>query len=248
MGANNEPGRDDYGLPPADVVVPDDARELDRDVQAYHREQRQQRRRTRRTRLVHASQRFGVVAPLIVIIVLIVGIATSLLVALGPNTAQQHTPRGHLATSPTASPGHVGGLLPDTTLRIVDTSATRSVRMLRPAVLLIVPPGCQCRRTINGLTRQIHTNEVPVYLVTSKRPTTQLRELANTDGNGVVIVARDPQGKLARTYETSELTAVLVHEDGIVGGVLRDLSPNTNLRKRLSPLLGPGQPAAVRRP
>src|ERR1700733_12266153 len=45
------PDRDDAGLPPVDVEIPDDARELDRDVQAYRREQRAERRRRRSRRL-----------------------------------------------------------------------------------------------------------------------------------------------------------------------------------------------------
>src|SRR5215470_5493398 len=47
MRVNNggDPGRDDYGLPPVDIEVPNDARELDRDVHAYYRELRSLRRR-----------------------------------------------------------------------------------------------------------------------------------------------------------------------------------------------------------
>ena len=40
VNLGGEPERDDSGLPPVDIVVPDDARELERDVQAYRREQR----------------------------------------------------------------------------------------------------------------------------------------------------------------------------------------------------------------
>ena len=45
------PGRDDGGLPPVNIVVPDDARDLDRDVLAYRRELRAKRRRQRIMRL-----------------------------------------------------------------------------------------------------------------------------------------------------------------------------------------------------
>ena len=38
MNTGGDQGRDDYGLPPVDIEVPDDARELARDVQAYRRE------------------------------------------------------------------------------------------------------------------------------------------------------------------------------------------------------------------
>ena len=40
MSFASEPGRDDNGLPPVNIEIPDDARELARDVLAYHREQR----------------------------------------------------------------------------------------------------------------------------------------------------------------------------------------------------------------
>ncbi|WP_262402492.1 hypothetical protein [Actinomadura sp. CNU-125] len=40
MRSDGDPDPDDYGLPRVDIVVPDDARELDRDVVAYRREER----------------------------------------------------------------------------------------------------------------------------------------------------------------------------------------------------------------
>ena len=51
MSFASEPGRDDGNLPPVNVVIPDDARELDRDVLAYRRELRAKRRRQRLMRL-----------------------------------------------------------------------------------------------------------------------------------------------------------------------------------------------------
>ena len=45
MSFASDPGRDDGNLPPVNVVIPDDARELDRDVLAYRRELRARRRR-----------------------------------------------------------------------------------------------------------------------------------------------------------------------------------------------------------
>ena len=47
MSFASEPGRDDGNLPPVNIVIPDDARELDRDVLAYRRELRAKRRRQR---------------------------------------------------------------------------------------------------------------------------------------------------------------------------------------------------------
>ena len=40
MSFASGPGRDDGGLPPVNIVIPDDARDLDRDVLAYRRELR----------------------------------------------------------------------------------------------------------------------------------------------------------------------------------------------------------------
>ena len=51
MSFASEPGRDDGSLPPVNIVIPDDARELDRDVLAYRREMRAKRRRQRLLRL-----------------------------------------------------------------------------------------------------------------------------------------------------------------------------------------------------
>ena len=47
VNLGGDPGRDDFGLPPTDIQIPDDARELDRDVQAYYRELRSLRWRRR---------------------------------------------------------------------------------------------------------------------------------------------------------------------------------------------------------
>ncbi len=65
MNPGGEPERDDTGLPPVDIEIPDDARELDRDVQAYYREQRAHRRQRRRSRLNGFLGRDGIVLPLL---------------------------------------------------------------------------------------------------------------------------------------------------------------------------------------
>ncbi len=65
MSRGGEPERDDYGLPPVDIEVPDDARELDRDVQMYHRELRALRRQRLLRRLGGPIARDGMVLPLL---------------------------------------------------------------------------------------------------------------------------------------------------------------------------------------
>lgn len=59
-----EPAHDDYGLPRVDIEIPDDARELYRDVQAYHRELRALRRHERSLRWRAPLRRSGVILPL----------------------------------------------------------------------------------------------------------------------------------------------------------------------------------------
>lgn len=63
MNQGGEPAHDDYELPRVDVKIPDDARELDRDVQAYHRELRALRRQQRSTRLRTPLRRTGIILP-----------------------------------------------------------------------------------------------------------------------------------------------------------------------------------------
>jgi hypothetical protein len=65
VNQGGEPGHDDYGLPPIDIEIPDDARELDRDVQAYHRELRALRRHQRSRRWRAPLQRSSVLMPLV---------------------------------------------------------------------------------------------------------------------------------------------------------------------------------------
>jgi hypothetical protein len=65
VDVGGEPERDDFGLPPVDIQVPDDARELERDMQAYHRELRAERRHRRARRLGGPLARNGMVLPLL---------------------------------------------------------------------------------------------------------------------------------------------------------------------------------------
>ena len=65
MNPGGEPERDETGLPPVDIEIPDDARELDRDVQAYYREQRAARRQQRGLRVRGSLAKDGIVLPLL---------------------------------------------------------------------------------------------------------------------------------------------------------------------------------------
>src|SRR5258708_5879402 len=65
VNQGGEQGHDDYGLPPVDIEIPDDARELYRDVQAYHRELPALRRQERSIRWRAPFRRSGVAIPLL---------------------------------------------------------------------------------------------------------------------------------------------------------------------------------------
>jgi hypothetical protein len=73
----SEPGREDGSPRPAKVVIPDDARDLDRDVLAYRRELRAQRWRQRLLRLTRPFTRseFGGHAAIIPIIAILFAIS-----------------------------------------------------------------------------------------------------------------------------------------------------------------------------
>jgi hypothetical protein len=65
--------------PPLDIHIPDDARELDRDVLAYHRELRARRRRSRLRRLASPFARQGTMMPLLASILAVCLVAGAML-------------------------------------------------------------------------------------------------------------------------------------------------------------------------
>jgi hypothetical protein len=82
--------------PPLDVQIPDDARELERDVLAYHREQRAKRRRSRFRRLASPFAGQGTIMPLLASILAVCLVAGAMLSVatfsptIGP--AEHHRP------------------------------------------------------------------------------------------------------------------------------------------------------------
>jgi len=78
----NPGGGSGWDEPPLDIQIPDDARELDRDVLAYHRELRAQRRRKRLRRLAGPFAPFtahGSVMPLLASILAVCLVAGAML-------------------------------------------------------------------------------------------------------------------------------------------------------------------------
>jgi hypothetical protein len=91
---------------PLDIQIPDDARELDRDVLAYHRELRAQRRRSRLRRLAGPLAGHGAIMPLLASILAVCLVAGAMLsvATFSPATAPGvRTPAPTLAASSSAA-------------------------------------------------------------------------------------------------------------------------------------------------
>jgi hypothetical protein len=138
----NPGGGSGWDEPPLDIHVPDDARELDRDVLAYHRELRAQRRRKRLRRLAGPFAPFaahGSVMPLLASILAVCLVAGAMLsvATFSPATSPgEHRPSPATATSfpaetlaprsTTAAPVHPS---------VTSPPATRVSRSVSPSAL-----------------------------------------------------------------------------------------------------------------
>ncbi len=233
-----EPERDEGGLPPVDIEIPDDARELDRDVQAYYRELRAERRRRRVQRLVTPFTRHGIVVPMIagtLALTLFVGTMLTVITST-PEPSSVSAPR---LTAPALIPpaGQLGGPLPAAAVWI-DNRASQ-LTDLRPAVLAIVPSVCRCLTTLRQLTAQAAATQVKIYFVGTGSGVKQLTSLAAQAGRGTVQVVDDREDVLA-AYQPVGLTVILVHSDTAVTSVERGLIPGVKLQDKLRQLPMPG--------
>jgi hypothetical protein len=239
VNLGGEPERDDSGLPPVDIVVPEDARELDRDVQAYRRELRALRRHQRRMRWHGPLTRDGVILPLLASCLVLALIAGTLLTfftarpggeraggrvppASAPPTSAHPSPSGQpdspqVTTSTQRLPARldlkVGG-------------QTVPANLLTGRVFALVPADCRCGKVLMELADQAATADVPLYLVggAGLASLTEISgDLAGPEQAQSFAVADDVDGTLARTYLTaaqasagSAPSALLVAANGTV--------------------------------
>jgi hypothetical protein len=241
------PDPDDYGLPRVDVVIPDDARELDGDVLAYHREERRRRRRERAARLARPLTRFGVAIPIIAGALLVALVSGMLMTVFGPRPGPRPAP-ARLAPVTSASPGRIGGLLPGGHVHTIGGERTRTpLRALRPGVIAIVPPGHRCRQVVAELAARTRDHRLHFWLVADPRPVTGrdpvgikgLRACAGTAHDGTPRLLDDPGALLAAAYAGTAprgLTAVFVRADGVVTAVLRNPQRGQELTRQLTAL------------
>jgi hypothetical protein len=243
----SEPGRDDGNPPPVNIVIPDDARELDRDVLAYQREQRARRRRQRLLRLLGPLRRreFGgqaAILPLIATCVALSMLAAAMLsvVAISPASAPT------LAGPPRFSGGQLiqpagPASLPAGTVQLAGRA--EPVRSLTSSALALVPAGCDCGHALSRLAGQATAAHVGLYFVGAGAVIPQLAGLTARYGGGTAKAVYDTGDVLAAAYHPDGLTVLLVYSDA-TADVRRNLPPDFQLIPVLRQLTQPGkQPA-----
>ena len=245
MSFASEPGRDDSGLPPVNVEIPDDARELARDVLAYHREQRAKRRRARLLRMLGPLARLGFIRHGTIFPVIATCVAMSMLagamlsvVTISPASAPtiDRSPRA------TAS-GNTTSTLPEGLVKL--DGGFVPARSLTRSVLVLIPPGCpvapgsDCGAVLASLARQADATRVGVYFVYYAGDTGGLAGLATLTtryGAGVAKTVFDISGLLFRDFQPFVVTALLVRGDATVVGVWRTFLPRFDLTPALRSL------------
>lgn len=246
VSRGGEPERDDYGLPPVDIEIPDDARELDRDVQAYHRELRALRRQRLLRRLVGPIARDGMVLPLLASCLALTLLAGTLLTMFTTRRADAPVTQSQTPTTPqSASPsvGQVGGPLPASTVQLDGKPVELST--VHTAVLALVPAGCHCAAAARQVSLQATAARVTVYLIALGRSVSQVRAMVPKPGKtATILVARDTHGALASAYHRSGLTVVLVDRVGSVRNVQQNVAPTVQLGDSLR-MLGHAAPQSL---
>jgi hypothetical protein len=243
----SEPGRDDGNLPPLNVVIPDDARELDRDVLAYRREQRAQRRRQRFAWLVRPFSRPGsggpaAIVPLIAACLALSLVGGALLSVVTMSPASAPTLPSPASASPTVSPtmSPVTTTLPAAARIEQPGGKPALVRSLDTSAIALVPAQCGCGPSLRRLAAQAVPANVSLDFVgTGQENITQVSELAAQDGGGVAMPFIDLGGVLGTAYRPDGLTVLFIFSNG-TAEVVRDLSGSFQLGGTLNALRFPG--------
>lgn len=208
------PDRDDFGLPPIDIQIPDDARELERDVQAYYRELRAERRRRRLQRLWSPLARHGLVMPLIAACLALTLLSGTLLTLF--TAGQAGWVPGTLRRSPAGRTGRAGEPLPAANV-LLDGVGT-PLDSFSASVLAVVPPQCGCTPALRQLVARAAAVQANIVLVGTGGA--QVAQLTRQPGLRAARAAEDPANVLPATYHLHGLTAILVRPDGLVSAVI----------------------------
>jgi hypothetical protein len=211
VNAGGDPGRDDYGLPPVDIEVPDDARELARDVQAYHRELRARRRRRLAKSFYGPLTRDGMVLPLLAGCLALTLLAATLLTVFTARQAAISLRPPRPGTGHAARSGRPGAALLNATVFAGDQPEMLRSLPGTVLVLALVPPQCRCLRDLRQLT--VQAAPASIYLVGVRGE--QVESLTRPLGLRAVQAVDDTKNRLPQRYRgVTALTAVLVKIDG----------------------------------
>ena len=243
MSFASEPGQDDGSLPPVNIVIPDDARDLDRDVLAYRRELRAQRRRQRLMRLFRpfARQELGghaAILPLVATCVALSMLAGAMLSVVTISPASAPT----LSRPPVASakPADLTSL-PSGTVQLDGRAVP--VRSLVSSALALVSADCGCGPALLRLARQAAAAHVGLYFVGSGAAIPQLATLTAQYGGGAAAAVYDTGNVLGARYHPAGVTVLLVYSDA-TARIRRNLSATFQLGPALQELALPGDQTA----
>jgi hypothetical protein len=224
-------------MPWADpVVVPDDIRALQADIDAYHREQRLARRRDRRARLTGARlwRRWGFPLGVLTGALALAAIVVAVLVV--DTAGHPRRPAAEPLATPTAATGAVGGLLPATHVTTTDGD-TVSAASLRPALVVLLPPHCSCPTLLDSLAAQAAEVDLQLVAIGPQAPDAEVAALPGQLHHGRVVAAYDDASALSLAYAAHGVTALVVAGDGVVTYVQRDVTASTRLELPLQAAL-----------
>ncbi len=230
----SEPGRDDGSLPPANIEIPDDARDLARDVIAYHRELRARRRRERMARVLRPLARAGFFRHWNIFPLIATCVALSLIIGTMLSVMTGRPTSGPMAdVTPPA-----GTSLPQDTVKL--DGGYVPVRSLAGSVLVLIPSTCGCGAVLSGLAKQAADARVTIYFVYAAgnaQRAAQMATLTAAYGDRVARTVYDTNELLFVDYAPASPVALVVGRDGTVG-VHRTFPPGFDLSPALRSLDG----------
>ena len=224
--------------------MPDDASGLERDREAWLREQVAARRRARwrRVFLTRRWETHGISGPIVAAALAVVPVAALALALLVPQGRAERPVARPLAT-PGPQPGMPGGLLPDLVLGGAGKAPTpRASRALRPGVVALVPDVCpDCRRTLIAVERTARDRGLSTWLVGTDGDRLAALAAEPDDGGGYSVPLVDATGVLATAYdlEGPAPTLLLVDATGVVRDVVERATATTPILGRLDVVVEP---------
>jgi hypothetical protein len=259
VSPGSEPERDDSGLPPVDIEVPDDARELDRDVQAYRRELRALRRHQRRSGWHRSLGRDGILLPLLACCLILALITGTLLTVFTATSERGLTglPAAGTNSAPATGHGSAGPAAGQPTPHIVPTAPLPpavitvdghppiQLDALHQAMLVLVPQGCECGGTLAWLADVAVSAHAAAYVVYNQQTKAEVRRLygqLSPERQAALHLAEDTTHTLTSPVSfpagipATQLTAVLVAPDRTVryAGGLSPKDSQTGLVQAIS--------------